>query len=99
MGGGEDDVANDVVALHPCAADALATATLGLEGGSRHRLHVLRLGHHDHELFVLDEIFDAHLAGVEHERTHARCGELLLDRRELALDDVAQLLGIIEDAL
>ena len=90
VGRREDDVAHDVVGLQLGAADATATAALRLERPGRHRLDVLRLGHHDDELLVVDEVLDRHLAGVVRDLAHARRGELLLDREHLVLDDLAQ---------
>ena len=63
----------------------------------RHRLDVLRLGHHDDELLVVDEVLDRHVAGVEGDLAHARRGELLLDRQQLVLDDAAQQHRVGED--
>src|SRR5262245_43814258 len=78
---------------------AAPAARLGLELRRRDRLDVLRLGHHDDELFVVDEILDRHLAGLERDLAHAGRCELLLDRAELVLDDAAQQRGVAEDRL
>ena len=99
MGGGEDHVAHDVVGLELGAADTATAATLRLERRGRHRLDVLRLGHDDDELFVVDEVLDRHLAVVIGELAHAGLGELLLDRQQLVLDDLAQLGVVGEDRL
>ena len=99
MGRGEDDVVDDVVRLQLRAADAATAAALGLEAAGRDSLDVLRLGHDDDELFVFDQVFDGHLAGVEAICAHARRGELFLDRGHLGLDHAAQLRRVGEDAL
>ena len=58
----EDDVLHDVIGLELRSGDALATTTLALEVRSQHSLDVLSLGHHNHKLGVINEVFDAHFA-------------------------------------
>ena len=55
----EDDMANDVVCLHLCATDTAATAAFGAERVGADGLHVLGFGHHDDQLFVVDQILNA----------------------------------------
>ena len=81
VGRGEDHVADEVVGLEPGPGDATATAGLGLELAGRDGLDVLRLGHHDDEFLVVDEVLDRHVAGVEGDLAHTRRGEPLTDRR------------------
>src|SRR4029078_13414411 len=78
MGCGEDDVLDDVVGLQPGSGDTAATTTLCLEAVGGDGLDVLRLGHHDDELFVLDQIEVGHLAVVEADLADTRLGEHFL---------------------
>ena len=99
MGGREDDVADEVVALELGPGHPTATAALGLERVGLDRLDVAGLGHHDHQLLVVDQVQVRHLALVEHDRGHPGRGELLLDGEQVVLDDGPQAGVVVEDGL
>ncbi len=97
VSGGEDHVSDDVVGLQLGAADPTATTTLRLEAVGGDRLDVLRLGHHDDQLFVFDQVEVGHLALVEADLADPRCGELFFDRRHLGADDLVAHHRVGED--
>ena len=68
VGGGVDHLADQVLLLQPGALDAPAAPALGPEGGGRHRLDVAGPRHGDDDLLVVDQVLDAHLAGVVGDR-------------------------------
>ena len=100
MGGGEDDVADEVVALELGPGHPAATAALGPEGVGLDRLDVAGLGHHDDQLLVVDEVLGrtSRPSSSVTAATPGR-GELLLDGEQVVLDDGPQAALVVEDGL
>ena len=82
----EDDVLHDVVSLKFRAGDALAATSLILKVRRKHRLDVLGFGHNNHQLSVIDEIFNAHVTRIESDGAHARGCMLFFDGQHLFRD-------------
>ena len=99
MRGGGEDLCDVVLVAQLRPGDAAATATLRAERVGRHRLHVALGRQRDDEVFVVDQVFDVDVAGVEGDLAPALCGELASDLRELVLDHGVELLRAVEDRL
>ncbi len=69
------------------------------ERRSRNGLHVLGLSHDDDQFLVVDQVFEAHFAGVVCDATHAWSCELGTHLFEFLLDDATQLRIALQNGL
>ncbi len=88
MGGGDEEVLDDVVglqcrALHALAATALRTVEVGLGP-----LRVAGAGDRDDDVFLGDQIFHRHVAVVGHQAGTPLVPELVDDLAHLVADDL-----------
>src|SRR5581483_3738643 len=96
---GGEDLRDVVLVAELRARHTPSAASLRAERVGRHRLHVALRRQRDDQVFVVDEVFDVDVAGVEGDLAAAVGGELVADVAELGLDDLAQLLVGLEDRL
>src|SRR5207248_4190323 len=97
MGGGDDQVLDEVLGARAHADAAFAASRLPPIGVHRGPLEVAAAGHRDGHVLYGNQIFQANLAGVLDNFGAARVAEVLLDFSQLVDDDAAQFLVGAQD--
>ncbi|CAB4957141.1 unannotated protein [freshwater metagenome] len=89
-----DDVLDVVLVFEFGSGNTATAASLQLEGIGRHGLDVALGRHRDHELFIVDEVFDIEVADIERDLAAARLRVGFAHSAEFFADD-GTLFGVI----
>ena len=91
------EILDKVFLLRRHALDALASAVLAAVRIEGDALDVVVVRQRDNDIFLSDEVFDIDFARVDRQARAAGIAELLLDVRELRLDDAEDARFVCED--